>query len=81
MIPVSARDSLAHPPIVLLLISNGLRFATVLLGFVIRPDLSSSCPLFIHMHSALRITHYMYLLPSQYLRSLAVRLELSCPLS
>ena len=73
---VSARDSLAHPPILLLKISNGPRFLAVPLGFVTCPDLSRSSPVFIHMHFTLRVTHSMYLLLSQYLSPLVVRLLL-----
>ena len=58
-------------------IANGVRFVTVPLSFVPYPDLSFSCPLFIHMHSSLRVTHYMYLLLSQCLRLLVVRLLIS----
>ena len=40
---------------------KGLRFVTVPLSFVTCPDVSRSCPLFIHMHSTLRLTHIAFL--------------------
>ena len=38
IVPMSARVSLAHPPILLSKMTNGLRFVTVPLGFVTCPD-------------------------------------------
>ena len=60
---------------------KGLRFVTVPLSLVTCHDLSYSSPVFIHMHSTLRLTRYMHILLSHCLCSLFFCLLFSLALS